>query len=184
MRRYLVVFFIFFVYFFLGKVDISIAQQSVATEITAEKMTARQADTRVTFHGNVYVDRPDIKIWADSLTVYFQESGKKNAAAQQTSLPVASESREIERIVAAGSVRLRHKVYTGTCGLATYTASAAILIMQQDPVLSDGENSITGKEIRLYLDESRTEVVSDSDNPVSATFFTQSDALMDNIVPK
>lgn len=144
------------------------ADKQVPTKITSESMRYSQDGGSVVFEGKVFVNRPDMRIWARKLTVYFAEGGKKSATPGDTG--------EIEKIVAQGSVRLEREGKQGTCDKATYQVGPGVLVMEGDPQLADGDNSITGRVIRLYLKDNRSEVEGGGGKQVEAIFMTPAGA--------
>ena len=41
----------------------------------------------------------------------------------------------------------------GTCAKATYTMDDGVLLMEGDPRLTDGENTVTGETIKYFTEE-------------------------------
>ncbi len=144
-------------------------EETVPTEVTSESMQYDAAKQHVVFKGNVHVMRPDFQIWADTLTLYFDE---KDGAKKDTSgSPMPMQSGEVSRIVAKDNVRMDYEGKKGTCKIATYTTADGLLVMDGNPVLSDGDNVIKGSKILFYTEENRSEVVGGS-QPVKAVFAT------------
>ncbi|GAB6176633.1 hypothetical protein JCM16814_15240 [Desulfobaculum senezii] len=138
------------------------AADTVPTKITSQKTVYDESGKTVVFTGDVLVTRPDMKIWSDKMTVHLTPSNTPDTPGT------------IRKIVATGNVRLKREGKTGTCRKAVYTAEDGLLTLTGKPVLKDGENSIAGKIIRLWLKDNRSEVES-GDAPVEAIFFTPAD---------
>jgi lipopolysaccharide export system protein LptA len=132
------------------------AAQDVPVKITSDTMTYTQAGDQVVFKGSVYVIRQDIELWSDVLTVLLEKKdGPKNATQS-----VAAEQGSIKKIIAQGNVRIKaDNGRTGTCGKATYEADKDLLTMEDNPVLMEGANKIQGEVIKLFIKESRSEVL-------------------------
>lgn len=132
---------------------------TVPTKITSQKTIYDQDGKTVVFTGDVLVTRPDMKIWSDRMTVILKPSGEKEKPGT------------ISRIKAEGNVRLEREGKTGKCTTAVYEADKGLLTLTGKPVLNDGDNSISGKIIRLWLKDNRSEVEG-GNKPVEAFFFT------------
>lgn len=141
------------------------AEQGVKTTITSQKTVYDQSGSKVVFSGSVKVVRPDMTIWSDNMTVFLKPTDKKAAA---TSGPQAG---AVSKIVAVGNVRLVREGKKGFCGKAVYNADESLVTMTVKPRLEDGDNSIAGKTIKLWLTDNRSEVVGGNE-PVEAIFFT------------
>ncbi len=131
----------------------------VPTKINADTMDYLSEENIIIFSGDVFVQRADFNLWADKITVYLKENENKKAE-ESAADPISSmQSGDIDTIIADDNVRMKYNTNTGKSGKAIYEAEKALLIMQQDPILYDNDNSITGEEIRYYLNESRSEVI-------------------------
>lgn len=138
----------------------------VPTKITSDTMRYEQDGKSVTFEGRVHVTRPDVQIWAQRLLVVLKGGAKGSGAVG------AADPGEVRKIVATGKVRLLREGKEGFCGKATYEVEPGMLVMEDSPRLMDGGNSITGRVIRLYLKDNRSEVEGSADSQVEAVFFT------------
>lgn len=125
--------------------------------ITADKLTYDDPQRTVSFSGNVVAVHADLKLWADKLTAYFDKQG--------------APGEQIDRIVASGKVRVQRASTEGTCGSVTYLVKENLLLMEDDPVIRDGKNQVTGKVIKYYVKENRSEVVGGKDKRVEAILF-------------
>ncbi|MDD6088458.1 MAG: LptA/OstA family protein [Desulfovibrionaceae bacterium] len=141
---------------------------SASTRITADRMVYSEEKQRVIFENNVMVERPDMKLRAGRLTVYLKP--KKMPDGSEGVIPGGMENAEIDRIVAEQNVRMEHGDRRGTCSVATYVPSRELLTMEGNPVLTDGESTLSGKIVRYYAAERRSEVVGDGKKRVEAVF--------------
>jgi len=137
------------------------AAHGVPVKITSERMTYDEKKQIVSFIGNVVAEHEGLTMWADNISAYFVSAGKKSLKADS-----------IDRIVAKGNVRAEKGKTKGSCGKVTYKVAERVLIMEENPVLNDGPNSITGDVIRYYVRENRSEVVGNKGKRVEAIFFT------------
>ncbi len=139
---------------------------AIPTRVSADTMNYDSANSTVTFTGEVEIQRAEFMLWAENITVYLN-------SAEQSNDPMASlQSGEITRIIAQDDVRMKYGNNSGSCGRAIYEASDALLIMQENPVLKEGVNSLTGEEIRYYMQQNRSEVIG-GNKRVEAIFSSQ-----------
>ncbi len=142
--------------------------EQVPTKITSEKVRYEQAGRVVIFEGQVFVQRPDMTIRSRKLTVHLAEGAARKAA--EPGQPAGPG--EVERIVAEGDVHLEREGRLGTCATATYHVQTGLLVMEGEPKITDGDNQITGRIIRLYLKDNRSEVEGGPQRQVEAIFMT------------
>ncbi len=146
-------------------------QKDVTTKITAENMTYSADNRQVTFNLDVKVDRPDFQLTSKKLVAYLKAAEKKDDADNSAAGGLAAG--DIEKIVATGNVKMTKDGRVGTCTKATYNVDTEILVMEGNPKLSDGENTISGDIIRYYIKENRSEVVGGKKQRVEAIFSTK-----------
>lgn len=143
--------------------------RNVPTKITADHMEYDANKLQVVFRDKVHVDRPDMEIWSEVLTVHFKPANQK-ASQEPGSAPQGLAAGDVDRLVAEKRVRMKSENRVGTCERATYTPDTGVLVMQGNPRLEDGKNTITGNEIRYYANENRSEVTSAGKQRVEAVF--------------
>lgn len=140
----------------------------VPTKITSDNMIYSSGGSQVTFKGHVHVTRPDLEIWSEEMVVTL----KQKPGGQQSSAALGGDPGEIEKIVALRKVRMLREGKEGFCDKATYMVDKDLLVMEEQPRLVDGKNTIQGKVIRLYLKDNRSEVEGSTEKQVEAFFFT------------
>lgn len=143
--------------------------RNVPTKITADHMEYDANKLQVVFRDKVHVDRPDMEIWSEVLTVHFKPAEQKDKQAKGAA-PQGLAAGDVDRLVAEKRVRMKSEERVGTCERATYTPDTGVLVMQGNPRLEDGQNTITGNEIRYYANENRSEVTSGGKKRVEAVF--------------
>jgi lipopolysaccharide export system protein LptA len=142
---------------------------SVPTKITADKVVYEADKQSVVFTGNVYVNRPDLEMWMDVLTVYFHPASKDKKASDKT--PTGMGAGEVKKMIATGQqVRMKSETRTGLCKRAEYDVDMALLTMTGDPKLQDGDRTLSGETVRYFTDERRSEVVGSAKKRVEAVF--------------
>lgn len=140
------------------------------TRITSEKLTYDSGKNQVIFEGKVHVTRQAMEIWSDLLTVLLDDSGQKPSSGSAGAMGMGGG--KVERIIAEKNVRIKQENKVGTCGKATYFVNEGRIVMEQDPVIVDGENNIRGKTITYYTQTGRSVVTSDPSRPVVVQFST------------
>jgi lipopolysaccharide export system protein LptA len=141
-------------------------EEQVPMKVRSESMVFDQQKNTVVFTGDVHAVREDFDIRAREIVVQLAGSGKGKQAAS------GADMGEIEKIVAKGAVRIENQGRVGTSETAVYDVERGVLVMEGDPVLTEGENRISGKIVRIYLREDRSEVEGGDGKQVEALFFT------------
>lgn len=167
-------------------------RRDVPTAVKSDRMQYDAKGQVVVFEGDVYVQRPDFEMWAEKITLHLRKKAAKSgkagagqgAEASGTSGasggtgaggPGGMDAGEIDRMVAERNVRMKRDTRTGECEKATYTVDNAVLVMEGNPVLHEGENSIKGDIITFYTRENRSEVRGTSTKRVQAVFTSSGD---------
>ncbi len=172
-------------------------RRDVPTAVKSDRMQYDAKGQVVVFEGAVYVQRPDFEMWADRITLHLKKKaakpGKENAGGEtaqgsgQSAQPGQSgqagqagnpasagvsgmDAGEVDRIVAERNVRMKRDNRTGECEKATYTVDNAVMVMEGNPVLHEGDNSIKGEVITFYTRENRSEVRGSTSQRVQAVF--------------
>ena len=131
----------------LDPIKVGVDPSRVPVRITSDRMTYDESGKVVSFVGNVVAEHGKLTLWADRLSAYLaSKSGKKFSADS------------VERIVAQGNVKAKKETTEGTCGKLTYFVDSQLLRMEEDPLLQDGPNSLTGEVINFHIRENRSEV--------------------------
>ncbi len=133
-----------------------ISSSDMPTKINADTMNYNAEKNVVEFSGDVYVEREDFSLWSELLFVHLKKTNENDTNPD----PMASmKSGDISTIVAEKNVRMKYGTNLGKARKVTFKADEEIIIMQGNPLLKDGDNSITGEEIRYYMKENRSEVI-------------------------
>ena len=131
----------------LDPIKVGVDPSRVPVRITSDRMTYDESGKVVSFVGNVVAEHGKLTLWADRLSAYLaSKSGKKFSADS------------VDRIVAQGNVKAKKENTEGTCGKLTYFVDRQLLRMEEDPLLQDGPNSLTGEVINFHIRENRSEV--------------------------
>lgn len=122
-------------------------------EITADRLEADDAAKTLIFIGNAVAKQADITIRGDRLTIYTAAGGS-----------------DVERIVAEGNVRIDQGQRLATSGRAEYLRVEERIVLTGSPRVSEGQNSVQGQEIVLFLKDNRSVVKGGQSGRVNAIF--------------
>ena len=144
-------------------------QEKLPVDVTADGMVYDADKNTVVFQGNVEAVRGTFTMWSEKLTLFLKPSGQGR---QGASVPGVGgmENNDLDRIVAEKNVRFQNGTQTGSSRKATYFAGPGTLLLEGDPVLHDGDNSIRGNRIRYYVNENRSVVEGSPQQRVHAVF--------------
>jgi len=142
-------------------IQVGVDPSRVPVKITSDRMTYDENSKTVSFVGNVVAVHGELTLWANRLSAFLSSSTGKQFSVDG-----------IERIVAEGAVRAKKGNTEGTCGRLTYFVEQQLLRMEEDPLLKDGPNSLTGEVINFHVRENRSEVVGGKGKRVQAIFLT------------
>ncbi len=112
--------------------------------IFADKMEVYEDDGVAVFKGKVFAETRGMKLWADTLYIYYAkgESG-----------------REIKRVIALGSVKMEKGKWKALSGKATYFKTQEKLVLEDNPKVWHDKNLVEGDIIIIYFNEDRSEVI-------------------------
>ena len=143
------------------------ADSNLPVDVTADSMEYSADKNTVVFHGNVEATRGDFKMWSDKLILVLKGKGNKD---DKKASSMANASGDLDRVIAEKNVRFKNGVQHGSSDKATFFAQKNILVLEGDPVLHDGDNSIRGNVIRYFLNENRSVIEGSSKKRVHAIF--------------
>ncbi len=124
---------------------------SLPIEISADRMNADNARNVVTFEGNVHAKQGDVTMQCDRLTAEY-----------------ARPSDAIEKISAVGSVRVLQKDREAKAPRADFFNMEQRIVLTGGAELRQGENTLRGETVTIYLRENRTVVTGGSSGRVNA----------------
>lgn len=124
--------------------------------ITAERLEADEKKQTVVFAGRVQARKADMVIYADKMTLYYDDG----------------EKRQIDRIEIDGQLRIVQEDRIATADHGVFHSDEGRILLSGNAEVHQGGNRIVGDEIEYYLDESRSVVKSQPDSRVNAVFST------------
>ncbi|WP_273524783.1 lipopolysaccharide transport periplasmic protein LptA [Mailhella massiliensis] len=141
---------------------------NLPVDVTADTMVYNADKNTVVFQGKVEAVRGEFKMWSELLTLYL--TSKNDTGKEKNSAAPAMEGSDLDRIVAEKNVRFQNGTQTGSAQKATYYSAKSLLVLEGNPVLHDGDNSIKGNVIRYYVNENRSVVEGSPRQRVHAVF--------------
>ncbi len=121
-------------------------------QVKSNELSTDSSGRVATFSGKVTAKQGDVTIYCDRLVVKYGES-----------------EREVSRVEAYGNVRIVQGNQNGQAGRAVYDRLAGTIVLEDNPRVSKGENTVTGKVITIYLNEEKSVVTGGPDRRVEAT---------------
>jgi len=109
--------------------------------ITSQTLTADSKSNTAVFEGAVVAKTNDVTIYSDKMTVFYNNTESK-----------------INRIEAAGNVRVLKKERAIFSDEAVYLEDEKKIIFKGNPKAVEGENIITGTAITFFLQDDRAVV--------------------------
>ena len=110
-------------------------------EITADRLDADSTSDSVTFEGNVQAKQADVTLFADRLVASYSRT-----------------DRNIEKITAEGNIRVVQGDKVARSARAVFYNLEQRIVLTGDAVLAQGENSLEGDTVTIYLRENRSVV--------------------------
>jgi lipopolysaccharide export system protein LptA len=110
-------------------------------DITSDTVEADMKTNTVTFKGNVVAKQEDTTLYANTLTITYDQNEKK-----------------LKEIVAVGNVKVVQLDRRATGQKATFDQDKNKVVMDGEAVVREGTNVIRGERITFYVDEERSVV--------------------------
>jgi lipopolysaccharide export system protein LptA len=120
-------------------------------KITAQKLEVLQLERQSIFTGDVVAIQGEMTLSADKLIVYLQKT-----------------QQQIDRLEAIGGVKFVQLDRVATADRAVFQQVEEILVLTGNAVVTQGENTVSGDEITLFIQENRTLIKGSKTNRVKA----------------
>lgn len=134
------------------------SQNRGPVEVSADRLEADDQAQILVFSGNAVATQDDVTIHGDRLTVKY-----------------TGEKREIEKVIAEGSVRILQGTRVATGAKAVLYQLEERIVLTGSPKVVDGDNSVQGQEITVYLNDQRSVVTGGAGGRVNAIFTPQTE---------
>jgi lipopolysaccharide export system protein LptA len=128
-------------------------------QVTSDRLEADDSKQQLVFSGNAVAVQDDITVHGDRLTVKY-----------------SGEQREIQQVIAEGSVRIIQGTRVATGERAILYQTEERIVLSGSPKVIDGDNSVQGEEITIYLNDKRSVVTGGASGRVKAVFTPQSES--------
>jgi lipopolysaccharide export system protein LptA len=139
------------------KKDSSFFSLSKAISINSDTMEYDNRANMAIFKGNVVARQDDISMFANTMQVFYSESGG------------------LSRVEATGDVRVVQGDRIATGSSIIFDNAAQTIVATGNPRVWQGDNVVHGRKITVYLREERTVVDSEPNSRASATIYPDSD---------
>ena len=110
------------------------------TIITSDKLEYDYANYIALFDGHVDVKDPEFTLKADRMIIFFERTN------------------DVQRVACTGNVKMTSDDIVIVCGKATYTRLNAHVLLEDEPVVTKGDQRLTGESIDVWLNDSRVVV--------------------------
>lgn len=135
------------------------ANKQGPVEITADSLEVDDQAQTLVFTGNAVATQGDVSIHGNRLTVKY-----------------TGEKREIEQVLAEGSVRIVQGARVATGERAVMYHLEERIVLTGSPEVRDGDNYVRGHEITIFLNDQRSIVSGGPGERVNAVFTPQAEA--------
>lgn len=125
-------------------------------EVSADRLEVDDRSQVLVFVGNAVATQDDVTMHGDRLTVKY--TGAK---------------RQIEKVVAEGSVRIVQGDRIATGAKAVLYHAEERIVLTGSPKVTEGDNFIQGQEITVFLNDQRSIVTGGAGGRVNAVFTPQ-----------
>ncbi|MEN8136382.1 MAG: lipopolysaccharide transport periplasmic protein LptA [Thermodesulfobacteriota bacterium] len=139
--------------------------------IEAARMESDQRQGSVLFAGNVEATQGDLIIRAEQMTVYYRKAG-------ETASPAGSGGKSIEKLKASGTVKIIKQDWLASGDRMEFATEDRKVVLTGNTRVWQGNNTVTGDKVILYLDEGKSVVENkngNTDTRVKAFFYPESD---------
>lgn len=127
---------------------------SQPVHITSEQLEADDQAGVFVFKGDVQAQQGEVFIYAQTMTVSY----------------VKGEKRQIDIVIAEGDVRIVQLNRVATGGKAIFYHQEGRIVLSDQPRVVQGDNTVEGEKIVVYLNDNRSVVEGSSKRRVKAVF--------------
>lgn len=127
---------------------------SQPVKITSAQLEADDQTGVFIFKGDVQAQQGDVFIYAQTMTVSY----------------IKGETRQIDTVVAEGDVRIVQLNRVATGGKAIFYHQEGRIVLSEKPRVVQGDNTVEGERIIVYLNDNRSIVEGSTKRRVKAVF--------------
>lgn len=114
-------------------------------EVTSDALQVFQEENRAVFTGHVVAIQGDVRLKADTMTVYYRAADKAEDAQKKPTSP--AEQNAIKKIDATGDVFLSTPEETASGATGTYDVEAQEIHLNQNVILTRAKNVLKGDKL-------------------------------------
>lgn len=137
----------------LMAVPAAMAAEDKPITVEANHMSSVEKESSVIFTGEVDARQDNVRIRCDKMIVYYTEKAKVEAD--------AAVKQKVEKLVCNDNVQVTRDEWLGTSKDMVYLSKERQFILIGNAKAYQGQNMVAGDKIIYYLDQGRSEVVSD-----------------------
>jgi lipopolysaccharide export system protein LptA len=134
-------------------VSVATAAEDKPITVEANHMSSVEKESTVIFTGEVDARQDNVRIRCDKMIVYYTEKAKVEAD--------AAVKQKVEKLVCNENVQVTRDEWLGTSKDMVYLSQERQFILIGDAKAYQGQNMVAGDKIIYYLDQGRSEVVSE-----------------------
>lgn len=128
-----------------------------AISIHADRMTIQGQEDRITFEGQVTLQKGDLLLQAETAQVYFTPTPPGKAARSSALLdPTSHPARTVSRIALSGGVNVRHGARRAKAQEGVYNQDEGRLTLTGTPEVWEAGYHVKGKTMTFFLREDRS----------------------------
>jgi lipopolysaccharide export system protein LptA len=141
-----------------------LTQNEAPIHIASDRMEVNQKERLVTFQGHVVVQQEKMTITGKLMRVYTLATEGN---------PETTKADRIDRIEVEGEVKISQQDKIATAEKAIYYHDEQKIVLMGKPQFTQGQDTIKGRLITLYLPEERTVVEGGENAPVHAVLYPE-----------
>lgn len=156
------------------------AQKEEPIHIVSDRLEVNQGKREIIFLGHVMAKKGDLTVLGDRMIVIYRSTKKAagNNPEKNVSSTDLSGTKQIEKILAQGNVKISKGDIVAVGDKATYYQDIEKLVLEGNPRISRGGDFISGQKVIILLKENKSIVEGGRDEPVKATIHPKSGKLV------
>ncbi len=167
-------FFVLFFFLMVNGIEWTSFSQDIKAEnipihLTSDRLVIDEKKSIIVFEGRVVVNRDDVTIMGDKLSIY----GKPGEAIKSDK-PIGE---QIDRIEIEGNVKIVQGDRVALSNKAIYYVSSQKILLTGNPVVSQGQDRLSGQMITIYLKERKSVVEGGKEKPVEVILTPSSESI-------
>lgn len=146
--------------------DKKLAQSDSPVHIASDRMDVDQTTRSITFQGHVVVQQDELTITGKTLKVFAASDDNKDR--KEKKKEDAGMMDRIDRIEVEGDVKISQRDKVAVADRAVYYHQEQKIVLMGNPSVSQGQDTVQGRLITLYIAQGRSVVEGGTSGPVKA----------------